>query len=88
MGIPCIGVNGGKYFKHSEAFSFQIATSNQEDTDKYWNAIVNNGGKESMCGWCTDKWGVSCQITPTCLTEAMSRGGDEAKRVFDAMMKM
>ena len=88
LGIPCIGVNGGSYFKHSEAFSFQISTDTQEETDKYWNAIVSNGGAESMCGWCKDKWGVSWQITPRALTEAMSKGGAEAKRVFDAMMKM
>jgi predicted 3-demethylubiquinone-9 3-methyltransferase (glyoxalase superfamily) len=88
LGIPCVGVNGGSYFKHSEAFSFQIATNTQEDTDKYWNAIVQNGGRESMCGWCQDKWGVSWQITPRTLTEAMAKGGDEAKRAFTAMMKM
>ena len=87
-GIPCIGLNGGDYFKQSEAFSFQIATDNQEETDRYWNAIVNNGGMESECGWCKDKWGVSWQITPRTLTEAMSKGGDEAKRAFSAMMKM
>lgn len=88
LGIPCIGVNGGSYFKHSEAFSFQIATDNQEETDKLWNAIVKNGGQESMCGWCKDKWGISWQITPRTLTEAMSRGGEEAKRAFTAMMNM
>ncbi len=88
LGISCIGVNGGSYFKHNEAFSFQIATDNQEETDKYWNAIVKNGGQESMCGWCKDRWGLSWQITPKTLTEAMAKGGDEAKRVFDAMMKM
>lgn len=88
LGIPCIGVNGGAYFKHSEAFSFQISTLDQKETDRYWNAIVNNGGKESMCGWCKDKWGISWQITPQTLTEAMSRGGNEAKRAFDAMMQM
>lgn len=88
MGIPCIGVNGGSYFKHTEAFSFQIATDNQEETDRYWNAIVNNSGSESMCGWCKDQWGLSWQITPRTLTEAMACGGDEAKRVFEAMMKM
>ncbi len=88
LGVPCIGVNGGSHFKHSEAFSFQIATDNQEETDKYWNSIVKNGGQESMCGWCKDKWGVSWQITPRTLTEAISKGGDEAKRVFEAMMKM
>lgn len=88
MGIPCVGVNGGSYFKHSEAFSFQVATEDQEETDTYWNAIVGNGGKESMCGWCTDKWGVSWQITPRTLLEAMDNGGDEAKRAFEAMMTM
>jgi len=88
LGIPCIGVNGGPYFKHSEAFSFQIATDTQEETDAYWNAIVNNGGEESMCGWCKDKWGISWQITPRTLTEAMAIGGVEAKRAFDAMMQM
>ncbi len=88
MGIPCIGVNGGSYFKHSEAFSFQIATEDQQETDKYWNAIVKNGGAESQCGWCKDRWGLSWQITPKTLTEAISRGGDEAKRAFAAMMKM
>ena len=88
LGIPCVGVNGGTHFKHSEAFSFQIATEGQEETDKYWNAIVKNGGQESVCGWCKDKWGLSWQITPRVLTEAMARGGDEAARVFTAMMKM
>lgn len=88
LGIPCIGVNGGSYFKHSEAFSFQVATENQKETDTYWDAIVKNGGAESMCGWCKDKWGVSWQITPRTLTEAMAKGGDEAKRAFNAMMKM
>lgn len=88
VGIPCIGVNGGSYFKHSEAFSFQIATENQQETDRYWNAIVTNGGQESMCGWCKDRWGISWQITPRTLSEAMAKGGDEAKRAFQAMMKM
>lgn len=88
LGIECIGVNGGSYFKHSEAFSFQISTENQQDTDRYWNAIVKNGGQESMCGWCKDRWGVSWQITPRTLTEAMAKGGDEAKRAFSAMMNM
>lgn len=87
-GIPCVGLNGGKAFKQSEAFSFQIATDDQEETDRYWNAIVGNGGEESVCGWCKDKWGVSWQITPRTLTEALTAGGDEAKRAFDAMMKM
>lgn len=87
-GVPCIGLNGGPAFKQSEAFSFQIATEDQEETDRYWNAIVDNGGAESMCGWCKDKWGVSWQITPRVLTEAMGTGGDVAKRAFDAMMEM
>ena len=88
MGIPCIGLNGGPMFKHSEAFSFQISTEDQAETDRYWNAIVGNGGQESACGWCKDKWGLSWQITPRVLTEAMAKGGDEAKRAFDAMMEM
>ncbi len=87
-GIPCIGLNGGPTFTQSEAFSFQIATDNQEETDKYWNAIVQNGGQESACGWCKDKWGVSWQITPRVLTDALAVGGEEAKRAFEAMMKM
>ena len=87
-GIPCIGLNGGPEFKQSEAFSFQIATDNQEETDRYWNAIVGNGGKESQCGWCKDRWGLSWQITPRALTEALSMGGGPAKRAFEAMMPM
>ncbi len=87
-GIPCIAINGGPAFKQSEAFSFQIATDTQEETDKYWNAIVGNGGAESQCGWCKDKWGLNWQITPRVLTEAMAKGGAEAKRAFDAMMGM
>jgi 2-polyprenyl-6-hydroxyphenyl methylase/3-demethylubiquinone-9 3-methyltransferase len=87
-GIPCIGLNGGPAFKPNEAFSFQIATDDQEETDRYWNAIVGNGGQESECGWCKDKWGVSWQITPRVLMEAMAASGDEAKRAFDAMMTM
>jgi len=87
-GIPCIGLNGGPVFKPDEAFSFQIATDDQEETDRYWNAIVGNGGKESACGWCKDRWGVSWQITPRVLTEAMAAGGEEAKRAFAAMMEM
>lgn len=87
-GIPCMGLNGGPVFKHSEAFSFQIATDDQEETDRYWNAIVSNGGEESMCGWCRDKWGLSWQITPRVLTDAMASGGDRAKRAFSAMMDM
>lgn len=88
VGIPCLGLNGGPDFKQSEAFSFQIATDDQAETDRYWNAIVGNGGQESACGWCKDKWGVSWQITPRVLTEAMAAGGAEAKRAFDAMMTM
>src|ERR1044072_5471712 len=87
-GVSCIGLNGGPQFKHTEAFSFVIATDNQAETDRYWNAIVGNGGQESACGWCKDKWGVSWQITPRVLTEAMAAGGDEAKRAFDAMLTM
>jgi 2-polyprenyl-6-hydroxyphenyl methylase/3-demethylubiquinone-9 3-methyltransferase len=88
-GIPCIGLNGGPAIKHNEAFSFQIATDTQEETDRYWNAIVGNGGQESECGWCKDKWGVSWQITPVALTKA-TMGADPAvaKRAFDAMMQM
>jgi predicted 3-demethylubiquinone-9 3-methyltransferase (glyoxalase superfamily) len=87
-GIPCIGLNGGPTFKHNEAFSFQIATDNQEETDRYWNAIVGNGGQESACGWCKDRWGISWQITPRVLTDAMAAGGAEARRAFEAMMPM
>lgn len=87
-GIPCMGLNGGPIFAQSEAFSFQIATDNQEETDRYWNAIVENGGQVSECGWCKDKWGVSWQITPRTLTDALAAGGEEAKRAFDAMMTM
>jgi predicted 3-demethylubiquinone-9 3-methyltransferase (glyoxalase superfamily) len=86
VGIPCIGLNGGDYAKHSQAFSFQIATDDQAETDRYWNAIVSNGGAESECGWCTDKWGLSWQITPRVLTEAMAQGGEVAQRAFAAMM--
>ena len=88
IGIPCIGLNGGPRFKHSEAFSFQIATDDQAETDKYWDAIVGNGGAESQCGWCRDKWGISWQISPRVLTQAMVAGGDVAKRAFEAMMPM
>ncbi len=89
LGIPCLGLNGGPMFKHSEAFSFQVATDSQEETDRYWNAIVGNGGKESDCGWCKDRWGLSWQITPRALTDGM-HDPDPAvrKRVFDAMMTM
>ncbi len=89
LGIPCLGLNGGPVFPQTEAFSFQVATDDQEETDRYWNAIVCNGGKESECGWCKDKWGVSWQITPRVLTEAF-RDPDRAaaKRAFEAMMTM
>ena len=88
VGIPCVAINGGPTFKQSEAFSFQIATDDQEETDRYWNAIVGNGGVESQCGWCKDRWGLSWQITPRVLTDAMAKGGPEAKRAFEAMMTM
>lgn len=89
LGIPCIGLNGGPAFKHSEAFSFQVATDDQAETDRYWDAIVGNGGQESACGWCRDRWGLSWQITPRVLTEAFT-GSDPAvaKRAFEAMMTM
>lgn len=89
MGIPCIGLNGGPGVEHNWAFSFQVATVDQAETDRYWNAIVGNGGEESQCGWCKDRWGVNWQITPTVLTKAFA-GPDRAaaKRVFDAMMTM
>ena len=88
MGIPCIGLNGGPGFPHTWAFSFQVATDDQAETDRYWQAIVDNGGQESQCGWCKDKWGLNWQITPRVLTEAMAGGGDRAKRAFEAMMTM
>src|SRR5436189_393901 len=88
LGVPCIGLNGGPAFKHSEAFSFQVQTEDQQETDRYWNAIVGNGGQASECGWCKDRWGLSWQITPRTLTEALGKGGAEAKRAFDAMMTM
>jgi predicted 3-demethylubiquinone-9 3-methyltransferase (glyoxalase superfamily) len=87
-GVACVGLNGGDVFKHSEAFSFQITTEDQEETDRYWNAIIENGGQESACGWCKDKWGLSWQITPRVLLNAMAQGSDEAKRAFEAMMEM
>ena len=87
-GVPCLGLNGGPAFKHNEAFSFQIATDHQDETDRYWNAIVGNDGQESACGWCKDRWGISWQITPRVLTEALAEGGNEAKRAFEAMMGM
>ncbi len=89
LGIPCIGLNGGPTFKHSEAFSFQVATDDQAETDRYWNAIVGNGGQESACGWCKDKWGLNWQITPRVLSEGVTnRDPDIAKRAFEAMMTM
>lgn len=89
MGVQCLGLNGGPTFKHSEAFSFQVATADQAETDRYWNAIVDNGGQESACGWCKDKWGLSWQITPIALTQAVSNPDPViAKRAFDAMMEM
>ena len=87
-GVFCIGLNGGPAFKHNEAFSFQIATEDQAETDRYWNAIVGNGGQESACGWCKDKWGISWQITPRVLTDALVLGGEEGRRAFEAMMTM
>lgn len=87
-GIPCIGLNGGPVFKHSEAFSFQIATEDQAETDRYWNAIIDNGGVASDCGWCKDKWGLSWQITPRVLSDAMQKGGEAGRRAFEAMMTM
>ena len=88
LGIPCVGLNGGPAFTHNEAFSFQVSTEDQAETDRYWNAIVGNGGQASECGWCKDKWGISWQITPRTLIEALAAGGDEAKRAFEAMMTM
>ncbi len=89
MGVACLGLNGGPAFKHNEAFSFQVATEDQDETDRYWNAIINNGGQESECGWCKDKWGISWQITPIALTKAYtSPDRVAAKRAFDAMMTM
>ena len=88
-GIPCVGLNGGSGFRHSEAFSFQIATEDQEETDRLWNAIVGNGGAESACGWCKDRWGVSWQITPRALSDGMADPDPAAaKRVFESMMTM
>ena len=88
MGISCIGLNGGPLFPQTEAFSFQVATDDQAETDRYWNAIVGSGGAESQCGWCKDKWGLSWQIIPRVLSQAMTAGGDIAKRAFEAMMTM
>jgi predicted 3-demethylubiquinone-9 3-methyltransferase (glyoxalase superfamily) len=88
LGVRCVGLNGGPGIKHNEAFSFQVATDDQEETDRYWNAIVNNGGEERQCGWCKDRWGIFWQITPRVLMDAMAAGGGEAKRAFEAMMPM
>ena len=89
LGVPCLGLNGGPAFKHSEAFSFQVATEDQAETVRYWNALVGNGGQESACGWCKDKWGLNWQITPVALTEAISDPDPAvAKRAFEAMMTM
>lgn len=89
LGTPCLGLNGGPAFRHNEAFSLQVATKDQEETDRYWNAIVGNGGEESACGWCKDKWGISWQITPVALTEAIADPDRAAaRRAFEAMMEM
>ena len=89
LGIPCLGLNGGPGPKHTDAFSFQVATADQAETDRYWNAIVGNGGEESACGWCRDRWGLSWQITPVALTRAITNPDRAtAKRAFDAMMEM
>ncbi|AGZ34897.1 MULTISPECIES: VOC family protein [Pseudomonas] len=89
MGLPCVGINGGTAFKQTEAFSFQVCTEDQAETDRFWNAIVGNGGLESVCGWCKDKWGVSWQITPRVLLESFSHPDPAAaKRAFEAMMTM
>ena len=89
LGLPCLGLNGGPAFRHSEAFSFQVATADQAETDRYWNAIVGHGGQESACGWCKDRWGISWQITPVQLTRATTHPDRAAaKRAFDAMMTM
>ena len=89
LGLPCLGLNGGPAFRHSEAFSFQVATADQAETDRYWNAIVGHGGQESACGWCRDKWGLSWQITPRALTAAISDPDPAAaRRAFEAMMGM
>ncbi|MDZ3991172.1 VOC family protein [Pseudomonas sp. Teo4] len=89
MGIPCVGLNGGTAFKQTEAFSFQVCTEDQAETDRLWNAIVGNGGEESVCGWCKDKWGLSWQITPRVLLESFSHSDPAAaKRAFEAMLTM
>ena len=88
MGLPCLGLNGGPEFKHSEASSCHVATDTQEEIDRYWDAIFSNGGEGSCCGWCRDYWGISWQTTPRVLTEAMAAGGDETQRAFAVMMEM
>lgn len=88
FGLPCLGLNGGPAFRQTEAFSFQVATDDQHETDRYWDAIVGNGGSESACGWCKDRWGVNWQVTPRTLTDALAAGGEEARRAFVAMMEM
>ncbi len=89
LGIPCLGLNGGPGYPHTQAFSFQVATKDQAETDRYWNAIVSNGGQESACGWCKDRWGLNWQITPTALMEGLADSDPAAaKRVFEAMMEM
>lgn len=89
LGLPCLGLNGGPAFRHSEAFSFQVATTTQEETDRYWNAIVDHGGEASACGWCKDRWGLSWQITPVALSEAIADSDPAvSKRAFEAMMSM
>ncbi|MBD8560861.1 VOC family protein [Pseudomonas fluorescens] len=89
LGIPCVGLNGGPMFKHSEAFSFQVSTDDQEETDRLWHAIIDNGGQASACGWCKDRWGLSWQISPKVLVDAVtSKDPAVAKRAFEAMMKM
>ncbi len=89
LGVPCLGLNGGPAFRHTEAFSFQVATDDQAETDRLWNAIIDNGGQASACGWCKDRWGLSWQITPRALTEALADPDPAAaRRVFEAMMQM
>jgi predicted 3-demethylubiquinone-9 3-methyltransferase (glyoxalase superfamily) len=88
LGIPCLGLNGGPIFPHTEAFSFQVMTEDQAETDRYWDAIVGDGGQASACGWCKDRWGLNWQITPRTLREALAAGGEEAARAFGAMMTM
>jgi 2-polyprenyl-6-hydroxyphenyl methylase/3-demethylubiquinone-9 3-methyltransferase len=89
MGIPCVGLNGGPMYRHSEAFSFQVSTADQAETDRYWNAIIGNGGEASACGWCKDKWGISWQITPLALMQAFTDPDRAAaQRAFQAMMQM